>query len=477
MSIDMEPSTPGISADLPLAGIKPPKQKHSFAWVMPFISLALVIYLGYQQWSQTGTSILIRFEEGHGIKKGDTLRYRGINIGEIRSIGLNQQLDKVEITIHIQKEAQHLTREGSLFWIVRPSLKFSGVQGLDTLVGSHYISVVPGKGKEKRIFTGLETPPLANAENSNSLEVLLEAKNTNSIVVGSLVTYHHFPIGQVVSTYLSSDARSIGVRIHIDRAYTSLIRENSEFFHHKGFSVNASLLDGFSFSFDSLQTLLTGSIGVATPNVPGKEVVNGHSFKLLDTGKEEHNSWNPSLPVGISSLPSHINVPSLVKAKLVHPKTFHKSQHTESWFLPVKMGFIGPATMFPVSDLGIFTPKTSIHVAGQALSLDTQPAWQHDHLILWPSNLPESVIPWDESRIKPFIRPEHCFLVWDNSLLPIAIDASRFYQADTKWFIDEILPISPDWHGACLISREDGHIMGMTIYNDGRARVVSFPES
>ena len=43
-----------------------------------------------------GKQISIRFDEGHGIKAGDTLRYRGIDVGSVKSVLIADDLSGIE---------------------------------------------------------------------------------------------------------------------------------------------------------------------------------------------------------------------------------------------------------------------------------------------------------------------------------------------------------------------------------------------
>ncbi|MCB1718102.1 MAG: MCE family protein, partial [Candidatus Competibacteraceae bacterium] len=140
--------------DLPVAEPVPARTE-SWLWLLPLLALAVVFWLGWQSWSGQDIPISIRFSEGHGLKPGDTVRYRGVAVGSVERIRLNRALDGVTIDLRLQPDAAALARSGSRFWIVRPQLDLSGVSGLDTLVGANYIGVLPGAGEQQRSFIGL----------------------------------------------------------------------------------------------------------------------------------------------------------------------------------------------------------------------------------------------------------------------------------------------------------------------------------
>ena len=119
-------------------------QRSKFWW----LTLLCVIVAAVLTWFSTGTSgpeIVIHFDEGHGIKAGDALRHRGIDVGQVVSVDLNADLSGIDVRVRLSSAAAGLARDGSRFWIVRPQLSLTAVSGLDTALGAKYIAVDPGE--------------------------------------------------------------------------------------------------------------------------------------------------------------------------------------------------------------------------------------------------------------------------------------------------------------------------------------------
>ena len=127
---------PGILAKLRTLGTK--------IWLLTAICFVLAIVLIVTALGSRGTSIVVSFKQGHGIKPGDTLRHRGIEVGEVESVEIADDLKGVTVSIKMQEQAADLARRGSQFWIERPRVSLAGVAGLDTVVGAKYIAVQPG---------------------------------------------------------------------------------------------------------------------------------------------------------------------------------------------------------------------------------------------------------------------------------------------------------------------------------------------
>ena len=60
-----------------------------------------------------GPKIVVHFEEGHGLKPGDALRYHGIDVGRVTRVRMDDALEGVDVTIRLQETAASVAREGS----------------------------------------------------------------------------------------------------------------------------------------------------------------------------------------------------------------------------------------------------------------------------------------------------------------------------------------------------------------------------
>jgi hypothetical protein len=59
---------------------------------LPSVVLVIVIVVVYLTLSQRGPRIVVRFNEGHGLKAGDAVRHRGITVGEVHRVQLTPDL-------------------------------------------------------------------------------------------------------------------------------------------------------------------------------------------------------------------------------------------------------------------------------------------------------------------------------------------------------------------------------------------------
>jgi paraquat-inducible protein B len=268
--------------------------KRLLPWLIPLITLIAAGALGWQALAQRGPLIQVEFASGEGIAPGDPVSFRGVRIGEVRSVTLSSDLARVVVEARLRKDAAGMAVEGSTFWIVRPEISASRVTGLDTLLGPRYLECRPGAGARATRFAGLARPP-GSATEQGALEVIVEAAERGSLVVDSPVTYRGIKVGAVRSLALAADARNVEVTLLVDENFRNLVRSNSRFWSAGGIGVDWGLSRGLSFKAESLETLMAGAIAFATPTKPGDAVQNGQRFSLATEPKSEWLEWSPAI--------------------------------------------------------------------------------------------------------------------------------------------------------------------------------------
>jgi paraquat-inducible protein B len=185
-------------------------------WWLTTACAVIALLLVASAWHSFGPRVTIEFVEGHGLRPGDAVRLRGIDVGVVERVVLNPALDRVEVTAQLMQEAAAIAREGTLFWIERPQVGLSAVRGLDTVVGPKYIAAQPGPadGPRQQRFVGVESPREILDSGQHSLEVTLESDSRHSLQTGSPLIYRGVPIGRVTHVGLASDSASVETRLY-----------------------------------------------------------------------------------------------------------------------------------------------------------------------------------------------------------------------------------------------------------------------
>ena len=261
--------------------------KSSRLWLITLACAVIAIVLVVSSVRTKGTRITVHFRDGQGIQVGDSARFRGIDVGQVASVSLNEQQDGVDVVIAMSPGAAGLARSGTRFWIERPTISVSEIRGLDTLLSGRFIGVAPGaQGASKAIeFDGLDEAPAGELP-EGGLEIVLEAKTRGGLRRGAPILHRGLPVGYIISVALAPDASSVEARAFVSPSYRKLVRENSIFWNASGVDLSVGL-GGIKLSVDTLSTIVLGGVSMATPEPAGKHASEGDHFDVEEDANED----------------------------------------------------------------------------------------------------------------------------------------------------------------------------------------------
>ena len=270
------------TSDLPVARVEA-RNGISIVWLIPLVALLVGAWLAYKAWSETGPTITISFKTAEGLEAGKTkIKYKNVEIGQIRSIELSDDLLHVIVTADLVRNAKYYLKESTRFWVVRARIAAGEVSGLSTLLSGAYIGIDPGKeGDIARHFVGLETPP-AMIEDASGSHFSLRADNLSSLDVGSPVYYRMIKVGQVIGYRFAEDGQSVEIELFIQSPHDKQINSNTRFWNASGVEMSLDA-NGVHVSTESLVTIMMGGIAFETPRKLSKAgpVTKNHEFVLF----------------------------------------------------------------------------------------------------------------------------------------------------------------------------------------------------
>lgn len=305
--------------ELPKAKIRE-QSKFSFVWFIPLIAAIVAGWLVFNEVREAGPVISIQFENGNEIIANQTtIRYRGVRVGTVRSVELTRDAQHVEVRARLDRSAENLARNGSLFWIVHPEVGAGGLRGLETIVSGPYIEVQPGSGGKQKKFTGAEEPPIL--ETSAGLHIVLTTAHLGELNVGSPVYYRGIEVGSVEYFILGSDSTTVNVHILIETNFAPLIRTDSQFWNAGGISAHFGLFSGFSMNAETFKSLIIGGIAFATPAPPGISATNDSIFPLNEKMEKKWLDWSPAIVVTNASVKMPQDSPSSILLNSVSPNS------------------------------------------------------------------------------------------------------------------------------------------------------------
>lgn len=182
----------------------------SLVWLLPLLAALVGIGLVAKSYFDEGPTVVVSFRSGEGLEAGKTkVKYKDVDVGQVRAISLSPDLSKVLVTIDMNKDARRFTAADTRFWVVKPRIGVSGVSGLGTLLSGAYIGVDAGKSKDSsHEFTGLEKVPQV-AGDQKGTHYTLHGESLGSIDAGSPVFYRRIPVGQVISYELENNGQGL----------------------------------------------------------------------------------------------------------------------------------------------------------------------------------------------------------------------------------------------------------------------------
>ncbi len=280
---------------------------------------------------QEGQKFAIYFNDGNGLSSRTQIKYRGVDVGRVFAVELDEKTNGVRVQATLQREYGSLLRKDTRFWIVRPKLGLAETRNLDTLFSGAYLTFTPGKGKPERTFQGLNSPP-GEIVVKDGLHVILVSERLGSLKSGDPVYFRQVKVGEVTDCRLSEDATSTLIGVDIRKEYAPLVRTTSKFWKASGLDVDFSLFTGAKIKTESMAALLEGGVAFATPGsqdleekkevkskgvvldgskdsekkkvapktgtpVLGSPAKNGERFQLHGEPQEEWLKWRPVIPL------------------------------------------------------------------------------------------------------------------------------------------------------------------------------------
>lgn len=456
-------------------------------WWVTLTCAVLAVVLAVRSMPAGGRDIEIHFPEGHGLKAGDAVRYRGIEVGSVTEVTLNQDVSGINVKVTLKPGGGALDRKGTRFWIVRPRLSLTEISGLETAVGAKYIGVSPGEPTDEHWndFEGLAAVPPDELDHGG-LQVILRSDDKHGTSPGAPVTWRGVKTGKVLSVNLSPDARHVHITIRIDRAYRRLVRPSSKFWVTSGFGVDIGLT-GVKLNAQSLSTIVEGGISFVTlaEGAGDSNVRDGHVFTLASEMDDDWVKSGTNIPLIEFQLPETVLIRGEKQSTMLgfnRPREF-----TQTGLLVRESGqtFVLTGDLPLIEDTETLTAfefssarANAVNVAETKVDSCRQIG---SGIVLVPVDSPSAVV--DTGKLRTPTQPEDCLVVRsavvDNKSTPIiqTIDLEQIVSQQSTWVIHIADVDFSEWHGSPVVAMEDGKVIGVLLTDSGSPLVALFSES
>lgn len=285
--------TTKTTTEYPTAQLNP-KSRFSLIWIIPLTAALIGGWLIFKYYNERGTMITIILDDASGVEAKKTpVRYKSVQVGKVKKIGLTSDLKKVKISAEIFPGMAEKLTANTKFWVVKPRVSFQGISGLDTLLSGVHIGMDPGNVNTEdelsdvlESYIGLSKPPIVTSK-EKGVSLTLKTSKLGSLDISSPVYYRKIKVGEVTGYYLDPDNEMIDVSIYVHAPYDRKIKTSSRFWNASGLELELTT-SGVSVRMESLTSLLVGGIAFETPdNEAGSSLVDGgkNSFKLYESYK------------------------------------------------------------------------------------------------------------------------------------------------------------------------------------------------
>jgi paraquat-inducible protein B len=253
------------------------------------------LYAGREQALQAGSLFLtLEFLHGNNIRSGTKIKYKGVTIGTLVRTWYNPEKDRVFAKAAVQQKFKRLFLQTTEIWLAQPTVNLSGVKHLETLFSGAYLDLLPGNGAQRTHFAVRDSEPELSAPGPG-LHLVLEAERIGSLKKESPIYYRQVEIGKITGIELGPTAQMVWIHVVIAPKYTPLVRRSSRFWNAGGVKVIAGLFSGVSVETESLESIMTGGIAMATPEEPGTPAQENDHFLLAKEVHEDWLTWSPKL--------------------------------------------------------------------------------------------------------------------------------------------------------------------------------------
>ncbi|MBU3013855.1 MCE family protein [Poseidonibacter lekithochrous] len=262
------------------------KKAVSFIWILPLLILGILAWISYESYMKKGVNITVVFKSAEGLKEGaTTLEYKGLQLGKVTKININDDLKNVKVNILVKSDAsKYVASEGSKFWIKKPTVSLTKVSGLSTLVDGYKIEISPKfmretdseEIKEKYDFIGLDSRP-DDELISNGYYVSLIAKDKDSVEIGTPIFYNKYQIGEIVSKDFKFE--KVFLKAYIYDKYNYLVNKSSKFMLNEALNVSYGP-SGLNIEIGSLYSALVGGVTVITSKKDDEKIQKDEVYTL-----------------------------------------------------------------------------------------------------------------------------------------------------------------------------------------------------
>ncbi|MGF1758713.1 MlaD family protein [Photobacterium sagamiensis] len=204
-----------------------------------------------------GIAITIELPDDNNISTGGApIIYRGLQIGQISDLRLDDERNKVIAHAAIEPSMSDLLTTGSSMLLEEAEVSLNGVKNISNLIRGNFLTLIPAEGEKSRKFKAFTQDTLQEKQPGIATFSLF-AENSFGIQRGAKLKHRGLDVGRVKKVLFDGDRVRFDVIVRPE--YTALVRSNSRFYIDGGIEANISA-QGVNVSLPPADQLISNGI-------------------------------------------------------------------------------------------------------------------------------------------------------------------------------------------------------------------------
>jgi len=233
--------------------------------------------------AQTGVEISVELPVIAGLSADVTkVVYRGIPIGEVQALEVNDDLTKIYATLTLFPRMADYINNNTRLWVREPDLSLSDLSGVSRVLEGIEIEIDfdGAPPDDTRAFIALNKPPILKKDEPG-LHFSLTVDSLESVKRGMDITYRSIVVGSIIDYRLNKTDNNIILDAHIESEYADLVNKSSRFWDESGIQIKGGL-EGINIRTSSVSSVLLGAIAFDTPNKNAEKIAKDARFRLFE---------------------------------------------------------------------------------------------------------------------------------------------------------------------------------------------------
>lgn len=280
------------------SGFPPARQKRTrwpgWVWLIPASAIIFAAWMSAQEFLFGPQSLHVHFTSVEGIKPGAPVRYRGVQVGSVDEITLDDDLSGATLVLDMTGLEGHLG-PGTRIWIERPGLAPGEI---GNLISGPYLAIAPDGTGDSEQLEGLDRAPILEPDEPGAVFVLIDEEGEGPDA-GAPVRFRGMEVGRVLGKRFGEDGL-VEHPVFVEGEYAGLVHEATVFWRAGGLALDTGA-GGLDVALPSFSAMATGAIAFDTPEVlEGDPAEPGARFSLWDSRDDaETAATGPRVAYGL----------------------------------------------------------------------------------------------------------------------------------------------------------------------------------